>query len=71
MKGSLLARRAAVLGGLVAVTRLPGLLAARTFNTDEATLAVGGRALRGGGSLYVDVIDRKPPLPFAAYALAG
>lgn len=71
MSRRLLARRAAVLGALVAVTRLPGLLAARTFNTDEATLAVGGRALRDGGSLYVDVIDRKPPLPFAAYALLG
>lgn len=67
----LLARRSAFLGALVALTRLPGLLAARTFNSDEATLAVGGRALAGGGALYVDVIDRKPPLPFAAYALAG
>ena len=60
-----------VLGLLVLLTRLPGLVSGRTFNTDEATLGVGGRALRSGGSLYVDVIDRKPPLPFAAYAAFG
>ena len=28
---------------------------------------MGGRALANGGALYVDVIDRKPPLPFLAY----
>jgi len=60
-----------VLGLLVLITRLPGLVSGHTFNTDEATLGVGGRALRSGGSLYVDVIDRKPPLPFAAYAVFG
>lgn len=63
--------RPAVLGALVLVTRLPGFVGTRTFNTDEATLAVGGRVLRGGGHLYVDFIDRKPPLPFAVYALLG
>ena len=60
-----------VLGVLVLVTRLPGLVSDHTFNTDEATLGVGGRVLRSGGSLYVDLIDRKPPLPFAAYAVFG
>ncbi len=55
--------------GLTVLTRLPGLLAARAFSPDEATLAVGGRALANGGTLYVDVIDRKPPLPFALYAV--
>ena len=59
------------MGLLVLLTRLPGLVSSHTFNTDEATLGVGGRALRSGGSLYVDVIDRKPPLPFAAYAVFG
>lgn len=63
-------RLPAVLAALTLLTRLPGLVSARTFNTDEATLAVGGRALLDGGSLYVDLIDRKPPLPFAAYAAA-
>lgn len=57
-----------VLGGLAVLTRLPGLRADRAFNPDEATLATGAQALRRGGALYVDVIDRKPPLPFAAYA---
>jgi len=50
------------------ITRLPGLVSGRAFNADEATLATGGRALAHGGSLYVDFIDRKPPLPFALYA---
>ncbi len=59
---------ALVLGLLTLATRLPGLVSARAFNPDEATLAVGGRTLLDGGSLYVDLIDRKPPLPFAAYA---
>ncbi len=63
--------RAAALAGLVLVTRLPGLVARRTFNTDEATLGLGGRALADGGRLYVDLIDRKPPFPFAAYAVFG
>ncbi|MGI8754812.1 MAG: glycosyltransferase [Acidimicrobiales bacterium] len=51
------------------VTRLPGLISGRAFNVDEATLATGGRVLAHGGSLYVDFIDRKPPLPFALYAI--
>ncbi len=58
-----------VILGATLVTRLPGLVSSRVFNTDEATLAVGGRVLAGGGSLYVDFIDRKPPLPFAIYDL--
>ena len=60
-------RVAGVLAGLAVVTRLPGLVFAPAFNPDEATLATGARSLLDGGSLYVDVIDRKPPLPFAAY----
>lgn len=54
---------------LVLLTRLPGLVTQRSFNTDENTLGVGGRALADGGALYVDVIDRKPPLPFLAYRI--
>ena len=61
----------AVLALLVLLTRLPGLVTAKLFNTDEATLSIGGRELANGGSLYVGVIDRKPPLPFLAYALFG
>ncbi|CAN5502278.1 hypothetical protein BH10ACT1_BH10ACT1_41770 [soil metagenome] len=60
-----------VLGLAVFLTRLPGLVTDRLFNTDEATLSVGGRELADGGSLYVGVIDRKPPLPFLLYATFG
>lgn len=56
---------------LVLLTRLPGLVTTRAFNTDENTLGVGGRELAEGGSLYVGVIDRKPPLPFLAYSIFG
>lgn len=59
----------ATLLGLTALTRLPGLLASRAFNSDEATLAVGGRVITHGGHLYVDLVDRKPPLPFALYGM--
>lgn len=61
----------AVLAAVVLVTRLPGLASARLFNADEATLSIGGRELARGGSLYVGVMDRKPPLPFALYGLFG
>lgn len=63
--------QAAVFAFVAVVTRLPGLVDRDPFNTDEATLALGGRALRSGGALYVDLVDRKPPLPFALYALFG
>ena len=58
-----------VILGATLLTRLPGLISARAFNPDEATLAVGGRVLAGGGKLYVDFLDRKPPLPFAVYGV--
>jgi hypothetical protein len=51
------------------VTRLPGLVAARAFNTDEATIATLGQTFLGPGTLYVDAIDHKPPLAFALYGL--
>ncbi|MCU1497970.1 MAG: conserved rane protein of unknown function [Acidimicrobiales bacterium] len=63
--------QAAVLAAAVVVTRMPGIVTGRLFNTDEATLSIGGRELARGGSLYAGVIDRKPPLPFALYALFG
>ena len=62
-------RTVAILAGLTVVVRLPGLLTGNPFNSDETTLATGGRALADGGRLYVDVIDRKPPLPFALYRI--
>lgn len=64
-------RQVGVFALVVVLTRLPGLLARRSFNTDENTLGVGGRGLADGGSLYLSVIDRKPPLPFLAYRIFG
>lgn len=58
-----------VLAAVAVVSRLPGLVGSLAFNADEATLATGGRSMAHGGRLYVDVIDRKPPLPFALYAV--
>jgi len=59
--------------GLAAATlvaRSPGLLFNGLFDRDEAYLSVMGDVMRRGGSLYVDVIDRKPPLVPLAYDLA-
>ena len=51
------------------LARLPGLLFNGVFDRDEAYLAVMGDVLRHGGTLYVDVIDRKPPGVPSAYAI--
>ncbi len=64
-------RLLAVLAALAFVVRLPGLITGGPFSSDETSLATGGRALVEGGDLYVDVIDRKPPLPFAAFGYLG
>jgi hypothetical protein len=64
---------AQLVGALLAATvvaRSPGLLFNGLFDRDEAYLAVMGDVLRHGGTLYVDVIDRKPPLVPYAYGLA-
>jgi hypothetical protein len=50
------------------VARSPGLVFNGLFDRDEAYLAVMGDVLRDGGQLYVDVIDRKPPVVPFAYA---
>ncbi|CAN5772410.1 hypothetical protein BH23ACT2_BH23ACT2_14100 [soil metagenome] len=60
---------AAVFTAVALVTRLPGLVAARAFNTDEATIATLGQTVLGPGTLYVDAADHKPPLVFAVYGL--
>jgi 4-amino-4-deoxy-L-arabinose transferase-like glycosyltransferase len=56
------------------VTRLPGFVH-QLFDPDEAAIATMGMVLQRGGTLYRDVIDRKPPLaPFvyaASFLLAG
>lgn len=60
--------RCAFLVALSLVLHLPGLIH-QLFDPDEATIAVGGRAMARGQSLYLDVIDRKPPLPSVFYSL--
>jgi hypothetical protein len=60
----------AVLAATSFVARSPGLLYNGLFDRDEAFLSVMGDVMRGGGTLYVDVIDRKPPLVPLAYDLA-
>jgi hypothetical protein len=65
-----MAQVAMVLGIATAVARAPGLLYNGLFDRDEAYLSVMGDVLRGGGTLYVDVIDRKPPLVPFVYDLA-
>lgn len=59
------------LGALAAacvVLRLPALLSSAWFDPDEAAIAVQAKTLVGGGRLYVDMADRKPPLPPLVYA---
>jgi hypothetical protein len=49
------------------LTRVPGLIRP-WFERDEAYIGVQAAALRRGEQLYVDVIDRKPPLAPVLYA---
>src|SRR4051794_12224337 len=55
---------------LAAVTHLPSLVRSQALNPDEAYLATEARVLTGGGRLYVDVVDRKPPVVPYLYAAA-
>ena len=52
---------------LSAVLRLP-TFGNHVFNTDEAYLATEAQVLERGGQLYVDAVDRKPPLVPYVYA---
>ena len=58
-----------VLGLVTVVSRAPGVLYNGMFDRDESYLAVTGDVLRNGGHLYVDVIDRKPPVAPVMYSL--
>lgn len=51
------------------VLRLPGFVLG-FYDPDEAAIAVQAMAITDGGELYVDAIDRKPPLAPAVYAAA-
>lgn len=58
-----------VLGAATMVARSPGIIHTGLFDRDEAFLSVMGGVLGRGGELYVDVIDRKPPIVPYLYAL--
>ena len=64
---ALLSRRAApvaVFAGLVALLRLPSFVG-QLFDPDEAAVSAQAIGLWRGGEMYIDGIDRKPPLaPF-------
>jgi hypothetical protein len=58
---------------VVAVVVLAGVLrittfSERVFNSDEAYLATQAEVLTSGGRLYVDTVDRKPPVVPYVYA---
>jgi 4-amino-4-deoxy-L-arabinose transferase-like glycosyltransferase len=53
--------------GLTAILRIP-TFSNQVFNTDEAYLATQAQVLVGGGRLYVDTVDRKPPVVPYLYA---
>jgi hypothetical protein len=57
-----------VLGVVTLVARSPGIVFTGLFDRDEAFLQVMGRVLGSGGEMYVDVIDRKPPIVPYLYA---
>ena len=48
--------------------RLPALVWGRFYDPDEAAIAVQARTVVAGGRLYVDMADRKPPIPPLLYA---
>jgi Dolichyl-phosphate-mannose-protein mannosyltransferase len=53
--------------GVTVVLHLPGF-SDRVFNSDEAYLATQAQVLDHGGRLYVDTVDRKPPMVPYLYA---
>ena len=57
-----------VLGLSCVLLRLPALLSSRWYDPDEAAIAVQARTIVAGGRLYVDMADRKPPIPPFIYA---
>jgi Dolichyl-phosphate-mannose-protein mannosyltransferase len=63
-------RTGALLLGVALLTRVPGLVRP-WFERDEAYIGVQAAALRRGEQLYVDVIDRKPPLAPFVYAVVS
>lgn len=58
-----------VLGAATLIARAPGIIYTGLFDRDEAFLQVMGDVVGRGGQMYVDVIDRKPPVVPYLYAL--
>lgn len=56
--------------GLAVLTRLPALVSARLYNVDESYLTAMGLTMGEGGRLYVDAVDRKPPVLPWLYSLS-
>src|SRR5215468_3004882 len=52
---------------VIALVRLPSFVH-ELFDPDEAAIAAQAISVRDGGTLYVDAVDRKPPLPPLLYA---
>ena len=52
---------------LTVALRLPGIIDGRQID-DESFYSVIGNTVLDGGELYVDAVDRKPPLLFYSYA---
>jgi hypothetical protein len=57
----------AVIMGTALVARVPGFFH-QLFDSDEGAIATVGMVVTRGGTVYRDVIDRKPPLPGFLYA---
>jgi hypothetical protein len=68
--GRWLIRVSLMLTGLTVLTRLPGLVLGRMFNVDESYLAAMGLTIGRGGHLYLDAVDRKPPVLPWLYSLS-
>lgn len=60
-------RSSALIVVATVLTRLPTVVWRRWFNPDEASIAMGAQAMQRGGRLYIDMADRKPPLPPLLY----
>ena len=61
---------AVTMGLATLIARAPGIIHTGLFDRDEAFLSVMGGVVGRGGELYVDVIDRKPPIVPYIYAFA-
>jgi len=57
-----------VVAVIATITHLPGLVRTEVLNPDEAFLATQAQVINGGGRLYEDVVDRKPPVVPYVYA---